>query len=58
MSGNSAWLIAEAAQRSGISGSLLNTCQTLYDETIALDHKHEDMVSVLHAIETRADCLQ
>ena len=55
---NSAELIAKTAESSVTSCSLLNACQTLYEETIALGHKHEDMVSVLHAIESRTDCLR
>ncbi|HTU00212.1 MAG TPA: NAD(P)-dependent oxidoreductase [Candidatus Sulfotelmatobacter sp.] len=52
---NSAALIADAASQMGISCSLLDACQRLYDETIALGHGQEDMVGVLRAIEARTD---
>ncbi|MGW0947340.1 NAD(P)-dependent oxidoreductase [Streptomyces sp. NPDC002623] len=46
-------LIAEAARRAGLASPLLDVCHTLYGEAVEQGHGGEDMVSVLHALETR-----
>lgn len=48
-------LAAEAARESGVASPLLDVCQALYAETLALGHGPDDMVAVLRAIEARAD---
>ncbi|GAA3773584.1 NAD(P)-dependent oxidoreductase [Streptomyces phyllanthi] len=48
-------LIAEAARKAGLASPLLDVCHTLYDETVARGHGHEDMVAVLRALEARTD---
>ncbi|MFF7047404.1 NAD(P)-dependent oxidoreductase [Streptomyces griseorubiginosus] len=46
-------LIAEAARRSGVASPLLDVCHALFGETVEQGHGDEDMVAVLHALETR-----
>ncbi|MEU3614550.1 NAD(P)-dependent oxidoreductase [Streptomyces sp. NPDC006872] len=46
-------LIAEAARRADLASPLLDVCHTLYGEAVAQGHGGEDMVAVLHALETR-----
>src|SRR5690606_26735239 len=48
-------LIAEAARKARLASPLLDVCHTLYDETVALGHGGEDMVTVLRALEARTD---
>jgi 3-hydroxyisobutyrate dehydrogenase len=48
-------LAAEAARESGVASPLLDVCQALYGETLALGHGRDDMVAVLRALEARAD---
>ncbi|MEU2283498.1 NAD(P)-dependent oxidoreductase [Streptomyces sp. NPDC013178] len=46
-------LIAEAAREAGLASPLLDVCHALYGETVEQGHGGEDMVAVLHALETR-----
>ncbi|MCX4759437.1 NAD(P)-dependent oxidoreductase [Streptomyces sp. NBC_01275] len=46
-------LIAEAARNADLASPLLDVCHTLYGETVAQGHGMQDMVAVLHALETR-----
>ncbi|MFF9624626.1 NAD(P)-dependent oxidoreductase [Streptomyces griseosporeus] len=46
-------LIAEAARKAGLASPLLDVCHELFTETVAQGHGAEDMVAVLHALETR-----
>ncbi|MFF4657892.1 NAD(P)-dependent oxidoreductase [Streptomyces sp. NPDC001381] len=46
-------LIAGAARKAGLASPLLDVCHALFDETVAQGHGAEDMVAVLHALETR-----
>ncbi|WP_141208250.1 NAD(P)-dependent oxidoreductase [Streptomyces griseorubiginosus] len=46
-------LIAEAARRTGVASPLLDVCHALFGETVEQGHGDEDMVAVLHALETR-----
>ncbi|MET8413140.1 NAD(P)-dependent oxidoreductase [Streptomyces sp. NPDC005195] len=46
-------LIAEAARKAGLASPLLDICHALFDETVAQGHGGEDMVAVLHALESR-----
>jgi 3-hydroxyisobutyrate dehydrogenase len=46
-------LIAAAASQSDVSSPMLDVCQTLYAETVALGHGQSDMAAVVHAIEAR-----
>ncbi|MER6953327.1 MULTISPECIES: NAD(P)-dependent oxidoreductase [unclassified Streptomyces] len=46
-------LIAEAARRADLASPLLDVCHTLYGEAVEQGHGGEDMVAVLHALETR-----
>jgi 3-hydroxyisobutyrate dehydrogenase len=48
-------LIAEAARKAELASPLLDVCHTLFGETVAQGHGGEDMVAVLHALETRTD---
>ena len=48
-------LIAEAAREAGLASPLLDVCHALYAETVEQGHDGEDMVSVLHALESRTD---
>ncbi|MDH6605221.1 3-hydroxyisobutyrate dehydrogenase [Streptomyces sp. SAI-208] len=48
-------LIAEAARKAGLSTPLLDACHALYGEAVVQGHGEEDMVAVLHALETRTD---
>ncbi|MFJ8141155.1 NAD(P)-dependent oxidoreductase [Streptomyces sp. NPDC096013] len=48
-------LIAEAAREAGLASPLLDICHALYGETVAQGHGGEDMVAVLHALETRTE---
>ncbi|MEU9916003.1 NAD(P)-dependent oxidoreductase [Streptomyces sp. NPDC051001] len=46
-------LIAEAARKADIASPLLDVCHTLFGETVDQGHGGEDMVAVVHALETR-----
>ncbi|MEU5892285.1 NAD(P)-dependent oxidoreductase [Streptomyces sp. NPDC047461] len=46
-------LIAEAARKADIASPLLDVCHILFGETVDLGHGGEDMVAVVHALETR-----
>ncbi|MFF7945766.1 NAD(P)-dependent oxidoreductase [Streptomyces griseorubiginosus] len=46
-------LIAEAARKTGVASPLLDVCHALFGETVEQGHGDEDMVAVLHALETR-----
>ena len=46
-------LIAEAARKADIASPLLDVCHALFGETVDQGHGEEDMVAVLHALETR-----
>jgi 3-hydroxyisobutyrate dehydrogenase len=48
-------LIAEAARRAGLAAPLLDVCEALYAETVALGHGESDMVAVVRALEARTD---
>lgn len=48
-------LIAEAARKADLASPLLDACHALYGEAVELGHGGEDMVAVLHALETRTD---
>ncbi|MGW0425252.1 NAD(P)-dependent oxidoreductase [Streptomyces sp. NPDC003015] len=48
-------LIAEAARKAGLTSPLLDACHALYGEAVAQGHGDDDMVAVLHALETRSD---
>ncbi|MDH6493087.1 NAD(P)-dependent oxidoreductase [Streptomyces sp. SAI-127] len=48
-------LIAEAARKAGLASPLLDACHALYGEAVEQGHGDEDMVAVLHALETRTD---
>ncbi|KOV61989.1 NAD(P)-dependent oxidoreductase [Streptomyces sp. MMG1121] len=48
-------LIAESAREAHLASPLLDVCHTLFEEAVAQGHGGEDMVAVLHAIETRTD---
>ena len=50
-------LVAEAARSASIASPLLDVCHSLFSETLALGHGHEDMVAVLRAIEQRTSSL-
>ncbi|MFC8676049.1 NAD(P)-dependent oxidoreductase [Streptomyces griseorubiginosus] len=46
-------LIAEAARKTGVVSPLLDVCHALFGETVEQGHGDEDMVAVLHALESR-----
>ncbi|MFF7329597.1 NAD(P)-binding domain-containing protein [Streptomyces sp. NPDC008150] len=46
-------LIAEAARSAALASPLLDVCHALYGETVAQGHGAEDMVAVVHALESR-----
>ncbi|MFE4580300.1 NAD(P)-dependent oxidoreductase [Streptomyces chartreusis] len=46
-------LIAEAARKAGMASPLLDVCHALFGETVDQGYGGEDMVAVLHALETR-----
>jgi 3-hydroxyisobutyrate dehydrogenase len=46
-------LIAEAARKADLASPLLDACHALYGEAVDQGHGDEDMVAVLHALETR-----
>ncbi|MFF1306024.1 NAD(P)-dependent oxidoreductase [Streptomyces sp. NPDC058307] len=46
-------LIAEAARKAGLASPLLDVCHALYGEAVEQGHGDEDMVAVLHALESR-----
>ncbi|MER6243997.1 NAD(P)-dependent oxidoreductase [Streptomyces griseorubiginosus] len=46
-------LIAEAARKTGVASPLLDVCHALFGETVEQGHGDEDMVAVLHALESR-----
>ena len=46
-------LIAEAARRTGVASPLLDVCHALFGETVEQGYGDEDMVAVLHALESR-----
>jgi len=48
-------LIAEAARKAGLVTPLLDICHALYGEAVQQGHGDEDMVAVLHALESRTD---
>ncbi|MFJ9104466.1 NAD(P)-dependent oxidoreductase [Streptomyces sp. NPDC102405] len=48
-------LIAEAARKAGLASPLLDICHALYGEAVQQGHGDEDMVAVLHALESRTD---
>ncbi|MEV7733169.1 NAD(P)-dependent oxidoreductase [Streptomyces sp. NPDC088921] len=48
-------LIAEAARKAGLASPLLDACHALYGEAVEQGHGDEDMVAVLHALESRTD---
>jgi 3-hydroxyisobutyrate dehydrogenase len=48
-------LIAEAGRKAGLASPLLDACHALYVEAVQQGHGDEDMVAVLHALETRTD---
>jgi 3-hydroxyisobutyrate dehydrogenase len=48
-------LIAEAARKAELASPVLDVCHALFGETVAQGHGDEDMVAVLHALETRTD---
>jgi 3-hydroxyisobutyrate dehydrogenase len=48
-------LVAAQARESHLASPLLDVCQALYGETVALGHGAADMVAVLRAIEARTD---
>ncbi|MER6287155.1 NAD(P)-dependent oxidoreductase [Streptomyces sviceus] len=48
-------LIAEAARKAGLASPLLDACHALYGEAVEQGHGAEDMVAVLHALESRTD---
>ncbi|MFJ4205466.1 NAD(P)-dependent oxidoreductase [Streptomyces sviceus] len=48
-------LIAEAARKAGLASPLLDACHALYGEAVEQGHGTEDMVAVLHALESRTD---
>ncbi|GHG99598.1 NAD(P)-dependent oxidoreductase [Streptomyces lanatus] len=48
-------LIAEAARKADIASPLLDVCHALFGEAVAQGHGGEDMVAVLHALESRTD---
>ncbi|MFE7169781.1 NAD(P)-dependent oxidoreductase [Streptomyces sp. NPDC057616] len=48
-------LIAEAARKTAVASPLLDVCHTLFGETVAQGHGHEDMVAVLWALEARTN---
>ncbi|GLP65108.1 dehydrogenase [Streptomyces sp. TUS-ST3] len=46
-------LIAEAARKADLASPLLDACHALYGEAVDQGHGDEDMVAVVHALETR-----
>jgi 3-hydroxyisobutyrate dehydrogenase len=46
-------LVRDAARQANIAAPLLDVCQDLYGETLALGHGGEDMVAVVTALESR-----
>jgi 3-hydroxyisobutyrate dehydrogenase len=48
-------LIAEAARQADLASPVLDLCQALYAETVALGHGQSDVVAVIRAIEARTD---
>ncbi|WP_280846598.1 MULTISPECIES: NAD(P)-dependent oxidoreductase [unclassified Streptomyces] len=46
-------LIAEAARKADLASPLLDACHALYGEAVEQGHGDEDMVAVLHALESR-----
>ncbi|MFF0225499.1 NAD(P)-dependent oxidoreductase [Streptomyces sp. NPDC004629] len=46
-------LIAAAARTAGLASPLLDVCHALFEETVSAGHADEDMIAVLHTIETR-----
>lgn len=47
-------LVVEAARKARLASPLLDVCHALYSETLALGHRHADMVAVIRAIEARS----
>jgi len=47
-------LVVDAARAAGAAAPLLEVCQDLYEETLALGYGGADMASVIHAIEARS----
>jgi 3-hydroxyisobutyrate dehydrogenase len=47
-------LVVDAARSAGAASPLLDVCQDLYAETLALGHGGADMAAVIHAIAARA----
>jgi len=54
---NSTRLITNAARDAHVAASLMIVCRQLYEETVALGHGGDDMISVIRAIEARSDRL-
>ena len=54
---NSTRMITNAARDAHIATSVMAVCRQLYDETVALGHGNDDMISVIRAIEARSDNL-
>src|SRR5262249_36185653 len=54
---NSTRLITNAARDARIATSVMDVCRQLYEETVALGHGDDDMISVIRAIEARSDSL-
>src|SRR5262245_21810285 len=54
---NSTRLITNAAHDAHIATSVMAVCRQLYEETVALGHGADDMISVIRAIEARSDNL-
>jgi len=46
-------LVTQAAREAAIASPLLDVCQALYSETLALGHGAEDMAAVVKALEAR-----
>lgn len=46
-------LIVDAARAAGVASPLLDVCQALYRETVALGHGDADMAAVVHAVAAR-----
>src|SRR5262245_30606714 len=54
---NSTRLITDAARDARIVTPLIDDCRQLYEETVALGHGGNDMISVISAIEARSNSL-
>jgi 3-hydroxyisobutyrate dehydrogenase len=54
---NSTRMITNAARDAHITTSVMAVCRQLYEETVALGHGADDMISVIRAIEARSDNL-